>query len=76
MLIHVYWRALLRDPGLPSDIMPQTWSGRQAAELAAQRLHDPETTGTSISGKDRHRRGWRASVGLEAYLSRFHGMIA
>ena len=35
MLIHVYRRAL-PDPGLPSDIMPQTWSGRQATELTAQ----------------------------------------
>ena len=76
MLIHVYRRALLRDPGLPSDIMPQTWSGRQAAELAAHVytiLKQPaqaylEKTVTGVDGA-------LPSVS-EAYLSRFHGMIA
>lgn len=34
LMIHVYRRALLRDPGLPADIMPEAWSGRRATELA------------------------------------------
>lgn len=39
LMVHVYRRALLRDPGLPADIMPETWSGRRATDLAA-RLYD------------------------------------
>ncbi|WP_323795774.1 PaaX family transcriptional regulator C-terminal domain-containing protein [Nisaea sp.] len=39
LMIHVYRRALLRDPGLPADIMPETWSGRRATDLAA-RMYD------------------------------------
>ena len=36
LLVHVYRRALLRDPGLPADIMPETWSGHLATDLSAQ----------------------------------------
>lgn len=36
LLIHDYRRILLRDPGLPPDLLPPGWSGTQANELAAR----------------------------------------
>lgn len=74
LLIHVYRRALLRDPGLPADIMPETWSGRQATELAARIydiLKEPaqaylESTVSGIDGP--------LPPLSDAYFSRFQGM--
>ncbi|MEP3115055.1 PaaX family transcriptional regulator C-terminal domain-containing protein [Nisaea sp.] len=76
LMIHVYRRALLRDPGLPADIMPETWSGRQATELAA-RIYDIlkqpaqsylENTASGVDGS--------LPPPSEAYFSRFQGTIA
>ncbi|UUX50306.1 phenylacetic acid degradation operon negative regulatory protein PaaX [Nisaea acidiphila] len=36
LMIHAYRRALLRDPGLPTPLMPDNWSGRTARQLAAE----------------------------------------
>ncbi len=75
MMVHVYRRALLRDPGLPSDIMPETWSGRRATELAAQIydiLKQPtqaylENTVSGVNGS--------LPQPSDAYFFRFRGMI-
>ena len=34
LLVHEYRRALLRDPRLPKDMLPASWSGTTAFELA------------------------------------------
>jgi phenylacetic acid degradation operon negative regulatory protein len=39
LLIHDYRRILLRDPGLPPDLLPEGWPGTQANQLAAQLYH-------------------------------------
>lgn len=71
LMVHVYRRALLRDPGLPADIMPETWSGHRATELSAQiydMLRQPAQAhlGTVVSGVD-----GSLPPPSEAYFSRF-----
>ena len=36
LLIHVFRRVVLRDPGLPADLLPDDWSGEAARALAAR----------------------------------------
>ena len=36
LLIHAFRRVVLRDPGLPADLLPQDWSGEAARALAAR----------------------------------------
>lgn len=36
LMIHAYRRTLLKDPGLPTPLMPDNWSGRSARQLAAE----------------------------------------
>jgi phenylacetic acid degradation operon negative regulatory protein len=36
LLIHDYRRLLLRDPGLPGDLLPADWHGREARALCAR----------------------------------------
>ena len=36
LLIHDYRRLLLRDPGLPGELLPADWQGRRARSLCAQ----------------------------------------
>lgn len=36
LLIHAYRRALLRDPSIPGDLLPDGWSGGRAAALCAK----------------------------------------
>jgi phenylacetic acid degradation operon negative regulatory protein len=73
LMIHVYRRALLRDPGLPSGIMPEAWSGRRATELAARiytLLKQPAQAylENTINGVDD-----ALPPPAESYFSRFQG---
>ena len=36
LLTHDYRRLLLRDPQLPNDLLPESWAGQQASNLAAR----------------------------------------
>ena len=36
LLIHAFRRVVLRDPGLPRDLVPEDWSGDEARALAAR----------------------------------------
>ncbi len=73
LMVHVYRRALLRDPGLPASIMPDTWSGRRATELAARiyiLLKQPAQAylQSIVSGVD-----GALPAPSESYFSRFQG---
>lgn len=76
LMVHVYRRALLRDPGLPADIMPKTWSGHRATKLAA-RIYDIikqpaqiylENTLSGVDGP--------LSSPSETYFARFHEFVS
>jgi len=74
LMIHVYRRALLRDPGLPADIMPEAWSGRRATELATliyDIVNKPAQAylESTVSGVD----GLLPPLS-DTYFSRFQGM--
>lgn len=76
LMVHVYRRALLRDPGLPADIMPETWSGHRATELATRIygiLKQPAQAYLThtVSGVD-----GSLPPPSDAYFARFQGMIA
>jgi phenylacetic acid degradation operon negative regulatory protein len=40
LLIHEYRRILLRDPNLPDELLPASWSGLEARQLCQALYHD------------------------------------
>ncbi|WP_193170480.1 PaaX family transcriptional regulator [Nisaea nitritireducens] len=76
LMVHVYRRALLRDPGLPADIMPETWSGRRATDLAARMYDILKEPAQSYLEKTVNGVDGSLPPPSDAYFSRFQGMVA
>ncbi|WP_051284419.1 PaaX family transcriptional regulator [Nisaea denitrificans] len=76
LMVHVYRRALLRDPGLPADIMPETWSGRRATDLAARVYDILKEPAQSYLEKTVNGVDGSLPPPSDAYFSRFQGMVA